>query len=247
MVPAAVMSMGKKLRERGRRHEHGLVAGGGGLRREDVHHLRDRRARDHVDRDGRDLARGQGADEVVLDEREEQRDEGAALLQAAHLVEAGRPGSGRRRRHRRGARRATCRSRAPAVRYSSSLANAAPPAPASTEASIFFAASRLIDSGTMETRRSPATPSFRTAILMLGGAFKTLPPCGSRRQRTWNDIARKELQQQSRKFCGLGPVHHVPGAPGSRRVEALRTRLRGPPRPGGASRGGRRRRRGLDR
>ena len=80
----------KEPRERGRRHEHGLVAGRGRLRREHVHHLRDRRARDHVDRDRRDLARGEGAHEVVLDEREEERDERAPLLEAAHLVDARR-------------------------------------------------------------------------------------------------------------------------------------------------------------
>src|SRR5580658_11067474 len=57
-------------------------------------------------------------------------------------------------------------TRAPAARYSSSLQNDAAPAPASTETSIFLAASRLTDSGTMATRRSPAPPSFRTAILM---------------------------------------------------------------------------------
>jgi len=44
---------------------------------------------------------------------------------------------------------------------------------------------------------------------MMGGAFKTLAPRRSRQQRTWNDITREEFEQQTRKFCGLAPVHHV--------------------------------------
>ncbi len=85
------MSIGKNFGSAAGRHEHRLVAGGGRLRREDVHHLRDGRARDHVDRDRGDLARGQGPHEIVLDQREEERDERAAFLESIHLVDARRP------------------------------------------------------------------------------------------------------------------------------------------------------------
>ena len=57
-------------------------------------------------------------------------------------------------------------TRAPAARYSSSLAKAAAPAPDSTDTSTFFAERRFTESGTIATRRSPMPVSFRTAILM---------------------------------------------------------------------------------
>src|SRR5580658_7907444 len=71
-------------------------------------------------------------------------------------------------------------TRAPPARYSSSEANARDPAPASTETSIFFARSRLTESGTIATRRSPA-PSFRTAILMVRAHSRLRCARGSRR------------------------------------------------------------------
>src|SRR5579863_9790278 len=71
-------------------------------------------------------------------------------------------------------------TRAPALWYSPSAANESEPAPASTDTSIFFAASRLTESGTIATGRSPA-PSFRTAILMVRAHSRLRCARGSRR------------------------------------------------------------------
>jgi hypothetical protein len=71
----------KELGQRGGGHEHGLVARRRRLRGQDVHHLRHGRARDHVDGEGRDLPGRQGAHELEIEQRIEQRDERATLAQ----------------------------------------------------------------------------------------------------------------------------------------------------------------------
>ena len=88
-MPAAVVSMGKNLNKVFGGDEHRLVAGRGGLRRERVHRLRARDARNQLHGEAGEPARGERPHQIELSMRLQERHDGRVGTQSLHDVNLG--------------------------------------------------------------------------------------------------------------------------------------------------------------